>query len=204
MTYVGLKPGAASLGGRQPGVHFVIFFNLSIISRRQIVNSVTMAEPSMEPIGTWTAYPSLLSSLPEHVQRVALEDAACAHYCGRYQDAEAIFDSRLPKSQTKPILALQRADMLTSQGREHDRISLLKLALQDPAVNREELKSIQLLLKFMLADAEFWAFGQTEAAVDLLPTVRTHIRSRGIKNLSDVEVIPFLSSFVMTSSLIWV
>jgi hypothetical protein len=28
-------------------------------SERQIVNSVTMAEPSMEPTGTWTAYPSL-------------------------------------------------------------------------------------------------------------------------------------------------
>jgi hypothetical protein len=164
--------------------------------------SVTMAEASLEPTSTWTAYPSLLSSLPEDAQRAALEDAACAHYCGRYQDAEVIFDSKLPKSHTKPILALQRADMLTSQGREHERISLLKLALQDPAVNEEEHKSVQLLLKFMLADARLWAFGQTEAAVDLLPTVRTYIRSRGINNLSDVDVIPFLISFVMTSTLI--
>jgi hypothetical protein len=182
-------------------LEFILLFS-SISSERQIVNSVTMAEPSTEPTGTWTAYPSLLSSLPEVAQRAALEDAACAHYCGRYQDAEAVFDSKLPESHTKPILALQRADMLTSQGREHERISQLKLALQDPAVNEEELKSVQLLLKFMLADAEFWAFGQTKAAVDLLPTVRTHIRSRGINNLSDVEVIPLLISFVMASSLI--
>lgn len=156
----------------------------------------------MEPAGTWTAYPSLLLSPPEDVQRVALEDAACAHYSGRYQDAEAIFTSKLPASHTEPILALQRADMFTTQGREHECIGLLKLALQDPAVNEEQLKSMQLLLRFMLADAELWALGQIEAVVDLLPTIRRHIRSRDIKNLLDVEVVSFFNFFVMKSSLI--
>jgi hypothetical protein len=162
------------------------FQSLKHFFKQQIIKSVTMAEPSIDSNGTWTAYPSLLSSLPETAQRTALEDAACAHYCGRYQDAEAIFDLNL---------ALQRADMLTTQGREHERISLLKLVLGEPAVNTAELKSVQLLLKVMLADAEFWAFGQTEDMVNLLRTVRTFVRSRGINRLSDVEVILFLVSF---------
>jgi hypothetical protein len=54
---------------------------------------------------------------------------------------------------------------------------------------------VQLLLKLMLADAEFWAFGQTDDMVDLLRAVRTFVRSRGINSLSDVEVILFLVSF---------
>jgi hypothetical protein len=54
---------------------------------------------------------------------------------------------------------------------------------------------VQLLLKLMLADAEFWAFGQTEDVLHLLPTVRMFVRSRGINSLSDVEVIQFLVSF---------
>jgi len=75
-------------------------------------------------------------------------------------------------------------------------ISLLKLVLQEPAVNTAELKSVQLLLKFMLVDAECWAFGQIEDVVDLLPKVRTSVRSRGFNSLSDVEVKLFLVPFL--------
>ncbi len=65
---------------------------------------------------TWTAYPSLLASLPLEKERTLLEDAARAHYCGRYEDADEIFKDQLPDTKTFAVLTLQRADMLTSQG----------------------------------------------------------------------------------------
>lgn len=147
-----------------------------------------MAESSAQLVGTWTAYPSLLPSLPPE-ERVALEDAACAHYCGRYQEASVIFDSRLPESHTKPLLALQRADMLAAQGLEHDRIKLLKQTLDTLPDKEVALAPVRLLFTFMLADAEFWAFGKMKDVVSLLPAVRKHLGSCGIDHLSDVEVI---------------
>jgi len=155
-----------------------------------------MAELDMNQFVTWTAYPSLISSLSDDSHRAALEEAACAHYCGRYRDAEAIFDSKLYELKLKPIVVLQRADMLTSQGLEHERISLLKLALQGLSTDEEDYESVQLLLNFMLADAELWAFGQTEAVMKLLPTLRSYLRSRGVQSLSDVEVILAFSSSI--------
>ena len=150
-----------------------------------------MAESPGQFVGTWTAYPSLLASLPPE-ERAALEDAASAHYCGRYQEASTIFDSRLPKSHTKPLLALQRADMLTAQGREHDRIHMLKQALDMLPDQEVALAPVRLLFTFMLANAECWASGKMKDAVSLLPAVRRHLASCGIDHLSDVEVITFL------------
>ena len=147
-----------------------------------------MAQTSSHSNGTWTAYPSLLASLPREEHRHALEEAACAHYCGRYTDAHSIFDSRLPESSTSPILALQRADLMTSQGLEHDRIKLLQSALEMVRASKENPRSIRLLMELMLADAQFWAFGEMSPAVDLLPSVRALLRASGLGNLSDVEV----------------
>ena len=136
---------------------------------------------------TWTAYPSLLSSLPQE-QRVALEEAASAHYCGRYAEAHSIFHSRLPPSSSIPILALQRADMLTSQGCEHERIDLLQAALAAVSMTEPELEPVRLLMEMMLADALYWAYGEMNPAIDLLPVVRKLLRRSGIENLSDIEV----------------
>ena len=137
---------------------------------------------------TWTAFPSLLTTLESDEGRVALEEAACAHYCGRYEDAAAIFDSTLPASSALPILTLQRADMLTMQGKEHERIKLLNEALHSAEARSDVTNSSRLLMRFMLADALFWAFGIMRNAVDLLPQIRRHLQERRMECLSDIDV----------------
>lgn len=147
-----------------------------------------MAQMLSQSRATWTAYPSLLPSLPQEEQRAALEEASFAQYCGRYGDAQSIFDSRLPESSTMPVLALQRADMLTTQGCEHERIDLLQAALAVVSTTETALRPIRLLMEMMLADAQFWALGEMDFAVSLLPSVRNLLRTSGINNLSDIEV----------------
>ncbi|KAL9085820.1 MAG: hypothetical protein Q9159_004485 [Coniocarpon cinnabarinum] len=137
---------------------------------------------------TWTAYPSLLSSLSTDEQRLALERAAAALYCGRLHDAESIFDSELPSFATQPIVALQRADMLNMHGMEHERIKLLETTLAAAEGENNNDNNIDLLLQFMLADAKFWAFGIMQEALDLLPRIRQALRKRGLSNLCDVEI----------------
>ncbi len=135
----------------------------------------------------------MLSSLnPE--EQTALEEAACAHYCGRYQDCDAIFASKLPPSPEKAIIALQRADMLTSQGLEQERVTLIKRTLASfPQEDEgaENLQAVRFLLEFMLIDAEYWAFGNLEAAAKFLPLVRNRLDLVTIENLSDTEVWGF-------------
>jgi hypothetical protein len=146
-----------------------------------------MAQPPLDQLHehTWTPYPSLLATLPLEEHRRAFENAARAHSCGRYQDGQTIFDSDLPESSTIPILALQRADMLTTQGHEKERIKLLQAALE---VTSTTESSIRLLMELMLADARFWALGEMQPAIDLIPKVRKLLRSSGMENLSDVYV----------------
>jgi len=138
---------------------------------------------------TWTVYPSLLSSLETEKWQLEFEAACCALYSGRFADAVAIFDSKLPKSYSKPILALQRADMLTNQGLEHDRIKLIQAALADLSETLPELSSVRLLMQFMLADAEFWAYGRIEPVLNMIHTVKERLSLRDIGDLSDVEVL---------------
>ena len=148
-----------------------------------------MAQTLSQSLGTWTVFPSLLPTLLQEEQRAALEEAAFAQACGRYRDAHSVFDSRLPKSSTLPILALQRADMLSAQGCEHERSTLLQAALQVVSTTETALSPVRLLMEMMLADAQFWAFGEMDPAVGLLPSVRDLLRTSGMENLSDVEVI---------------
>lgn len=148
-----------------------------------------MAQTLSQSRATWTAYPSLLPSLLQEEQQAALEEAAFAQYCGRYGDAHSIFNSRLPESSTMPILALQRADMLTTQGYEHERIDLLQAALNVLSKAETALRPIRLLMEMMLADAQFWALGEMRPALSLLPAVRNLLRTSGMEKLSDIEVI---------------
>ncbi|KAK5995191.1 hypothetical protein PT974_03588 [Cladobotryum mycophilum] len=143
-----------------------------------------------EENGSWTAFPSLLPSLSTS-QQEALEDAACAHYCGRYHDADVIFESRLPPSHTIPILALQHADMLSSSGREHQRIEVLENTLMTLSFEDEaEYSCLEMLLKMMLAEAKFFAFGHApqEENARLLRSLRVQLRGRSLESLSDLEI----------------
>lgn len=132
---------------------------------------------------TWSAYPSLLGSVEEEDHRDAFEKASCAHFCGRFVDATAIFDTQLPASHTIPLLALQKADMLTTQGLEHERIELLQRALHN--AEKTSLSDPEVrLLKLMLADAEYWAFGKLNNAFLQAQSVQKWLRARQFNNLS--------------------
>lgn len=159
---------------------------------------VVMANPHQPSTGTWTAYPSLLSELESEEHRNALEEAACAHYCGRYSDAEEIFKNQLPESHTKPILALQHADMYTKQGLEHERIRLLQLALKSAGSDAALDASVKLLMRFMIEDAEMYVHGKLEGVKDLLVEARTHLRPIAIANLSDVQVGSVFPNFMLS------
>ena len=148
-----------------------------------------MSHIRAESHATWTAFPSLLGGLQEAEHRQALEDAAQAHYCGRYHDAEAIFASRLPQSHTVPVTTLQRADMLTTQGCESDRVELLRAALTASETTPPLPANVRLLMNFMLADAEFWTYGRMDDVVALLPTIRAHVEECKIEHMTDIEVI---------------
>jgi hypothetical protein len=115
-----------------------------------------------------------------------LEEAACAHYCGRYNDANAVFATRLPSAQSNIVICLQRADMLTHQSIQLERIQLLEQAIENlrPNCNLSE----HLMLRFMLADVKLWAFGQPQPLAEMLTEVRNHVGTVEIQNLSDVEV----------------
>lgn len=147
-----------------------------------------MAQAPAQSRSTWTNYPSLLSSLTKDKHRIALEGAALAQQCGRYDDANAIFHDQLPEASTIPILTLQRADGLTMQGCCHERIFLLEAALETVSSKDPTSISVRMLMALMLADAQYWAVGEMDPALKILPRVRAHLRKSGVENLSDVEV----------------
>ncbi|KAH8886506.1 hypothetical protein GQ53DRAFT_875052 [Thozetella sp. PMI_491] len=138
----------------------------------------------------WTLYPSLLYTLENPKQRDAFESACCAQYCGRFEDGAAIYLTDLPASETKPVLALQHADMLTHQGRDNARIELLRLALANLPTNADEsgLAGVRLLMECMVADAEFWAEGKTKPAVKNIEAVKEFFQGRNIQGLNDIEL----------------
>lgn len=147
-----------------------------------------MAPTPAESRASWTNYPSLLGSLTKDKHRHALEGAALAQQCGRYDDANAIFHDQLPEASTIPILTLQRADGLTMQGCCHERIFLLEAALETVSPKDAASASIRMLMALMLADAQYWALGEMDPALSILPRVRSQLRKTGVDNLSDIEV----------------
>lgn len=150
-------------------------------------NFVAMDNQNGDFRGTWTAYPSLLNELGSEAHQNALENAACAHYCGRYDEAEIIFEHQLPKSDTKLILTLQRADMYRSQSLEQRRARLLQSFLGVIEKDKSTEESVKLLIRLMLADSELWTHGRLNGVVECISRVRAYLRPRGIENLSDVD-----------------
>ncbi|KAF2092543.1 hypothetical protein NA57DRAFT_62410 [Rhizodiscina lignyota] len=144
----------------------------------------SMAEQSTQN-GSWTSYPSLLQTLLEKAHREALEDAACSHSFGRYDDAAATFNSRLPPTHTSLLLTLQRADMLADQGLQRERMELLENGIEHLSSSCKA--SEQILLRFMLADAKLWVFGHMRQIESILADVRRHMQNVNIQDLSDVE-----------------
>ena len=134
-------------------------------------------------------YPPLLSILKTEKERDHLEEAAMAHQCGRFADANALYEHNLPTSSSIPMLAMEHADMLTTQGLERDRIKLLAATLNNHELTNNGVETNErLLLELMLLDAYFWAYGKMEGLLDKARQVREQVSQAEIKNLSDIEV----------------
>ena len=145
----------------------------------------------------WALYPPLLSILKTEEERNHLEEAAMAHQCGRFVDSNAIYEHNLPTSSLIPMLAMEHADMLTTQGLERDRIKLLETTLNSHELTNNGLATNErLLLELMSLDAYFWAYGKMEGLLDKALQVREQVSQVDINKLSDVEVSfdEFLSS----------
>ena len=145
---------------------------------------------TVEERDSWLAFPSLLSSVSS-AERKALEEAACAAQCGRYQDADFMFDSKLPSPNTSLVLALQRADTLSASGRVHQQIEVLEAMLA--VLSLDDLidhPCLEMLLQLHLAEAKFYARGELsdEELYTLLREFRMLLRGRTLESLSDLEV----------------
>ena len=137
----------------------------------------------------WTLYPPLLSILKTEKERNHLEEAAMAHQCGKFVDAKALFHNNLPASSSIPMLAMEHADMLTTQGVERERIELLKATLHNLELTNDGVATNErLLLELMLLDAFYWAYGKMEGLLDKARQVSERISQVAINNLSDLEV----------------
>ena len=137
----------------------------------------------------WSLYPTLLSVLKTDNERNHLEEAAMAWQCGRFADAKALFDHNLPPSFSIPMLAMEHADMLTTQGVERERIKILDAALHDNKhTNNGVTTDERLLLELMLLDAYYWAYGKMEGLLEKARQVREWVSQVDIKDLSDLEV----------------
>ena len=130
----------------------------------------------------WTLYPPLLSILKTDKERNHLEEAAMANQCGRFTDANALYEHNLPMSSSIPMLAMEHADMLTTQGLERDRVKLLETTLNSHELtNNGVATNERLLLELMLSDAYFWAYGKMGGLLDKARQVRDHVSQVDIK-----------------------
>jgi hypothetical protein len=134
---------------------------------------------------TWTAYPSLLVTLPS-TKHCFLEAVAEARQCGRHNDAHKTFKDSLPNPKSLPILAFEYADLLTDQGMEGDRAVFLEEAGRhlQPADGSSERR----LLDLMLADAQLWAYGSLRNAVEVARRSRSWLGGDPDEQFSDLRV----------------
>ena len=152
------------------------------------VTLIKMTELDQEK-SSWTVYPALLSILKTEKERQHLEEAAMAHQCGRFADAQALFDYSLPTSSSIPMLAMEHADMLTTQGAERERIKALESTLNNCKLTNYGVATDQrLLLELMLLDAYYWAYGKMGGFLDKARQVRQRVAQINIHALGDLEV----------------
>ena len=112
-----------------------------------------------------------------------------AHQCGRFADTNALFEHSLPMSSSIPMLAMERADTLTTQGAERERIKLLEATLDNGELTNDGIATNErLLLELMLVDAYFWAYGKIEGLLDKARQVRERVSQVDMNNLGDLEV----------------
>lgn len=136
-------------------------------------------------MATWSAYPSLLNTLPMESWS-SLEAVAEARQCGRHEEGHEIFKSSLPNASSLPILAFEYADLLTDQGLEGERAAFLEEAVRH--LHLADESSEQRLLDLILADSQLWAYGSLRNAVEAARRSRTWLGGDPTDHLSDLRV----------------
>lgn len=137
----------------------------------------------------WTLYSPLLSILRTEQEYDYLEEAVMASQCGKYLEARAIFDNKLPSSFSIPMLAMQHADVLTNQGLERERLQLLEKTLDSYENEGDGEASMErLLLELMEFDASYWAYGKMKGLLDKARQVRERVAKVNVDSLGDLEV----------------
>lgn len=149
-------------------------------------------DPQTTPKATWTAYPELLASENDPRIKDWIEGAAEARQCGRYREAHQIFSERLPDPATRPLLALEYADLLTDQGLERDRQAFLTRAASSLQSNATVEQ--RLLVDLMQADARIWAEGRLHEALASAREIRNRIAIPSFDNLPGIQVSNLLSN----------
>ena len=135
---------------------------------------------------TWTAFPSLLSPLRSDDQQ-ALERAVCAGLCGRHDDCELIFTDSLANLSSMPAYVLNRADILSNSSRVFERNHLLRVFVREYEADTQQ-ESIQILIRLMLEDSNFWLHGTCRPLVNALLVMKRHLAGKKFANLTDIQV----------------
>jgi hypothetical protein len=138
-----------------------------------------------EATATWTAYPSLLGTLPTE-KRCFLEAVAEARQCGRHNEAHKTLKDNLPNPNSLPLLAFEYADLLTDQGLEGDRAAFLEQTIRYLQLTGDSNE--RRLLNLMLADAQFWAYGSLRNAVKVARESRSWLGGDPTDPLDDLRV----------------
>ena len=132
-----------------------------------------------------SAYTSLYHALqPGHI--IALEEAILAYTLGHFEDAEAIFEQRLPPSHTLPILALERSKVYETQGLHWKKVQLFEKALEwnkGPGAEHER----RLLLLFQ-SHAKALVHGTLRDALEEARKMPAFLADLPLEKYTDINV----------------
>jgi tetratricopeptide (TPR) repeat protein len=123
---------------------------------------------------------------PEHI--IALEEAIVAYKLGQFDDAEAIFEQRLPPSHTLPILALERSNGYEMQGLHRKSLPLYSKTLSE--WNQDGAEPERRLLCLLLRRAEAFVDGTLYRALEEARKMPDFLADLPLDKFTDIDVRP--------------
>jgi hypothetical protein len=119
----------------------------------------------------------------------SLERSILARRLGRLEESQRIFEAELPQPHLLPVLALEKASLLSRLGLERSRYLLLDLALRSQSQWRTKLSAREEeLLSITCADARSLTFGATRRALQDARRFREEWTGPVIDEWTDIEV----------------
>jgi tetratricopeptide (TPR) repeat protein len=123
---------------------------------------------------------------PEHI--IALEEAIVAYKLGQFDDAEAIFEQRLPPSHTLPILALERSSGYEMQGLHRKALPLYTKALSE--CKRDGAEPERRLQCLLLCRAKAFVDGTLYRALEEARKMPDFLADLPLDKFTDIDVRP--------------